>query len=389
MRKSIILLFGISLLFTSFKSYSQNYSGQNTITTAVPFVNIGPDARAGGMGEVGAATEPDAASMHWNPAKLAFIKDDYGIAISYSPWLRGLVNDIDLSYLSGFVRLDDKSTISASLKFFSLGGITFTDKEGLRIGEYKPNEFSVDAGYSRKFSPKFSGAVSARFIYSNLTQGQFVEGVSTKPGTSVAADIGLFYTNELHINWLESSDIGFGFVITNIGSKISYSNDDLAKDFIPTNLRLGPSWLLGIDEYNTIKLSFDLNKLLVPTPSFGEVDSLNPQDDAANTIGVIEGMITSFYDAPGGFSEEMKEIIWTVGAEYWYDRQFGVRAGYFHESNMKGGRKYFTFGVGFRYNVFGLDFSYIAPNGRHGPLDNTLRFTLTFDFNRFSNQAAD
>ena len=385
MRKSIILLFGISLLFTSFKSYSQdNYSGQNTITTAVPFLNIGPDARAGGMGEVGAATAPDAASMHWNPAKLAFIKDDYGIAISYSPWLRKLVNDINLSYLSGFIRIDDKSTIGASLKFFSLGDIQFTDVHGERIGTYRPNEFSFDAGYSRKFSPKFSGAVSARFIYSNLTQGQFVEGVSTKPGTSIAADIGLFYTNKLHINWLESSDIGFGFVISNIGSKISYSNDDLQKDFIPTNLRLGPSWLLGIDEYNTIKLSFDLNKLLVPTPSLG-IDSTG----TAQNIGVIEGMITSFYDAPGGFSEEMKEIIWTAGVEYWYDNQFGVRAGYFHESDMKGGRQYFTFGVGLRYNVFGLDFSYIAPNGRQGPLDNTLRFTLTFDFNRFSNQAAD
>jgi len=255
----------------------------------------------------------------------------------------------------------------------------------VEIGTYRPNEFSLDAGYSRKFSQKFSGAVSARFIYSNLTQGQFVEGVSTKAGTSVAADVAIFYTNELNINWLENSDINFGMAITNIGAKISYSNDDLQKDFIPTNLRLGTSWKMGIDEYNSIRLAFDLNKLLVPTPTLEYDTTLG----RAEEIGVIEGMITSFYDAPGGFSEEMAEIIWNVGAEYWYDNQFGVRAGYFHESNKKGGRQYFTFGVGLRYNVFGLDFSYIAPNGQQGPLDNTLRFTLTFDFNRFRDQGSD
>ncbi len=388
MRKSIILLFGIALLFSTFNIFAQddpNYTGQNTITTAVPFLNIGPDARSGGMGEVGASTAPDAASMHWNPAKLAFIENDFGVSISYSPWLRKLVNDINLSYLSGYVRIDDKSTIGGSLKFFSLGDIQFTDVSGERIGTYRPNEFSLDIAYSRKFSPKLSGAVTNRFVYSNLTQGQFVEGVSTKAGMAYAADIGIYYNSgDMDVNWLEHSDIAFGLAITNIGSKISYSNDDLQKDFLPCNLRLGPSWLMGIDEYNTIRVTFELNKLLVPTPSFG-VDSA----ETALEMGVIEGMFTSFYDAPGGFSEEMKEIIWTVGAEYWYDNQFGVRAGYFHESDMKGGRQYFTFGVGLRYNVFGLDFSYIAPNGQQGPLDNTLRFTLNFDFNRARNSTAN
>ena len=361
---------------------------QNTITTAVPFLNIGPDARSGGMGELGAGTEPDAISMHWNPAKYAFIDKSFGFSVSYSPWLKKLVPDINLAYVTGYAKIDDKQAVAGSLKFFSLGEIAFTDKDGYNYLNARPNEFSIDGAYSRKFSRKFSGAVAARFIYSNLTQGQEVEGTSTKPGTSVAADIALYYKTDMNINWLEYSEFSFGMDISNIGAKISYSNDDLFKDFIPTNFRIGPSWLLGIDDYNSIRFSLDINKLLVPTPPIYYPDSV---DDANNpviykgkdpNVSVVQGMIQSWYDAPGGFSEEMKEFIWIVGMEYWYARQFSVRGGYFHESKMKGGRQFFTLGVGLRYNVFGLDFSYLIPTDQQNPLANTLRFTLTFDFDR-------
>jgi hypothetical protein len=401
--KRLSIVISSLLIFIQF-SWSQNvdeWNGQqatqNTITTAVPFVNIGPDARSGGMGELGAATEPDALSQHWNPAKFAFIEKDMGFAVSYSPWLRELVNDINLAYLSGYKRIDNKSAVAASLKFFSLGDITFTDEYGSVLGNFRPNEFSVDAGYSRKFSEKLSGAVSARFIYSNLTQGQTVAGQSTKPGTSIAADISVFYTSDLQISWLESSKISFGTLISNIGSKVSYSNDDAQKDFIPTNLRFGPSWLMYIDEYNSLRFSLDLNKLLVPTPPiyYRNATGQDSVDATGNKViykgkdpdvSVVQGMIQSFYDAPGGFSEEMKEWIWVVGLEYWYDKQFAVRAGYFHESEMKGNRKFFTLGAGLRYNVFGLDFSYLIPTEQQNPLQNTLRFTLTFDFDGFKNQ---
>lgn len=403
MKRLLIILTGLVLSFgtTYGQANPDEWNGQqatqNTITTAVPFLNIGPDATSGGMGELGAATEPDANSQHWNPAKFAFIEKDMGFAVSYSPWLRELVNDINLAYLSGYKRLNDRSTFSASLKFFSLGDITFTDQDGSVIGNFRPNEFSVDAGYARKFSTKFSGAVAARFIYSNLTQGQTVQGQSTKPGTSVAADVAVFYTTDMNVNWLEGSKFNFGAAITNIGAKMSYSNDDSDKDFIPTNLRFGPSWLMEIDEYNSIRVSIDINKLLVPTPPIYATDSLgNPiTDESGNlviykgmdpNVSVPQGMIQSFYDAPGGFSEEMKEYIWVVGAEYWYDKQFAVRAGYFHESEMKGNRKFFTLGAGLRYNVFGLDFSYLIPTDQQNPLSNTLRFTLTFDFDGVTNK---
>lgn len=402
MKRLLVILSGILLIANL--SNAQNpdeWNGQqatqNTITTAVPFLNIGPDARSGGMGELGVATEPDAMSQHWNPAKFAFIEKDMGFSVSYSPWLRKLVNDINLAYLSGYKKIDDRSTVSASLKFFSLGDITFTEEDGTVIGNFRPSEFSIDAGYSRKFSDKFSGAVVGRFIYSNLTQGQTVQGQSTKPGTTGAADIAMFYTNEFQVNWLESSRINFGATITNIGAKISYSNDDADRDFIPTNLRFGPSWLMEIDEYNSIRLSLDINKLLVPTPPIYALDTSGQPivDGAGNpqiykgkdpNVAVVQGMIQSFYDAPGGFSEELKEFIWVVGAEYWYDKQFAVRAGYFHESDMKGNRQFFTLGAGLRYNVFGLDFSYLIPTQQQNPLQNTLRFTLSFDFDGLSKQ---
>ncbi|MCD4697616.1 MAG: type IX secretion system outer membrane channel protein PorV [Bacteroidales bacterium] len=387
----VIITFNLSLAQNT-DEWNGQQATQNTITTAVPFLNIGPDARSGGMGELGAGTSPDAMSQHWNPAKFAFIDKEMGFSVSYSPWLRKLVNDINLAYLTGYKRIDDKSTVSASLKFFSLGDITFTRDDGSVIGIFRPSEFSLDGGYSRKFSEKISGAVAARFIYSNLTQGQEVSGQSSKPGTSMAADVAFYYTSPINVNWLEASEFSFGAAITNIGAKISYSNDEFDKDFIPTNLRIGPSWLMEIDDYNTVRFSFDLNKLLVPTPPVrsdsttddnGEYIILAGKDD---NVSVAQGMIQSFYDAPSGFSEELKEIIWVVGAEYWYDKQFAIRAGYFNESAMKGDRKFFTLGAGLRYNVFGLDFSYLIPTQQQNPLANTLRFTLTFDFDGFEGE---
>jgi hypothetical protein len=392
----VILIIGNGFSQDTATSYGQHYT-RNTITTAVPFVGIGPDARSGGMGELGAGTEPDAASMHWNPSKYAFINKDLGFSVSYSPWLANLVSDINLAYLSGYKRIDGRSTVAATLKYFSLGEIAFTDENGGSLGNYRPSEFSIDAAYARKFSDKISGSVAGRFIYSNLTQGQVVSGQTTKPGTTGAADVSFFYTDDLSIGWLESSKINFGIDISNIGAKVSYSNDDTYKDFIPTNLRLGPSWLMNIDEFNSFRFSIDLNKLLVPTPPiyatdssgspiYGQDGKLTVFSGKNNDVNVAQGMIQSFYDAPGGFSEEMKEIIWIVGAEYWYAKQFSVRGGYFHESVMKGGRQFFTLGVGLRYNVFGLDFSYLIPTEQQNPLANTLRFTLTFDFEGFKNQ---
>lgn len=396
-RLSLIIICGIILsATTAYSQFDTTFNGQqltrNTITTAVPFVGIGPDARSGGMGELGAGTEPDAASMHWNPSKYAFIEKDMGFSVSYSPWLANLVSDINLAYLAGYKRLDDRSTIAASLKFFSLGEITFTGEEGEFLMNARPNEFSVDAAYARKFSDKVSGSVAGRFIYSNLTQGQMVGNTSTKPGTSIAADVSFFYTDDLSISWLESSKINFGVAMTNIGAKVSYSNDDTYKDFIPTNLRLGPSWLMNIDDYNSFRFSLDLNKLLVPTPPIRSTTEKDVDgnyiilDGLDDNVSVAKGIYQSFYDSPGGFSEEMKEVIWIIGAEYWYAKQFSVRGGYFHESVMKGGRQFFTLGVGLRYNVFGLDFSYLIPTEQQNPLANTLRFTLTFDFEGFKNQ---
>jgi hypothetical protein len=392
MKRFSLIFTGILLCFGFLQSQNPDeWNGQqptrNTITTAVPFLGIGPDARSGGMGELGAATEPDATSMHWNAAKYAFIDKQFGFSVSYSPWLKKLVPDINLAYVSGYAKIDDQSAVAGSLKFFSLGEIAFTDNTGYNYLNARPNEFSIDGAYARKFSPKISGAVAARFIYSNLTQGQEVEGTTTKAGTSIAADVDFFYTDDLSIPWLESSEISFGAAITNIGAKISYSNDDILKDFIPTNLRIGPSWLMNIDEFNSFRFSIDLNKLLVPTPPIlsdsidasGNYIILAGMDD---NVSVPKGMYQSFYDAPGGFSEEMKEFIWVVGVEYWYAKQFSVRGGYFHESMMKGGRQFFTLGVGLRYNVFGLDFSYLIPTEQQNPLANTLRFTLVFDFGK-------
>jgi hypothetical protein len=397
------LIFIIFLFFVLGYSRGQNVDewagqdGSRVITTAVPFLIIAPDSRAGGMGEAGVASDPDANSMHWNPAKYAFIDKKFGFATSYSPWLRALVNDINLAYLAGFYKIDDRQTIAASLLFFSLGDITFTDEFGENLGTYKPNEFSIDATYSRKFSENISGAVAARFIYSNLTQGQFVQGAETSAGTSIAADAAVYYKKEVDMGNI-ASEISWGINLSNIGSKISYSKTATKKDFIPTNLRIGAGLKMLFDDYNTLAVLVDFNKLQVPTPPIYERDSSgNPVYDDENNpviyrgmdpnVSPVAGIIQSWYDAPNGFSEEMAEWAIATGLEYWYAEQFSIRAGFFYEDASKGNRKFFTVGAGLRYSVFGLDLSYLIPVEQQNPLENTLRFTLHFNFDSASNKS--
>lgn len=402
--KHVLLSCLISGLFlvSGSKSFAQQSTviGQelNTITTAVPFLQIGPDARSGGMGEVGGASAPDANSLHWNPAKYSYLKSDMGFSLSYSPWLRALVSDINLAYLSGYKKLGDDQAIAGSLLYFSLGDIVFTNVTGDVVGNYRPNEFAISGAYSRMLTNRLSGAVSARFIHSNLTQGQEVAGSSTKPGNSVAADIAIYSEHPFEMNNIEGATFAWGINISNIGAKISYSDDNTQRDFIPTNLRLGTNLTLDIDDFNKLSFMLDFNKLLIPTPPVYETDSSGAiiYDDNNNPIifkgrdpnvSVPVGMFQSFFDAPGGLTEELHEVIIAAGIEYWYDNQFALRAGYFHEHATKGNRKFFTLGAGLRYNVFGLDFSYLIPTDQLNPLGNTLRFTLHFDFDAFRKQS--
>ncbi len=390
----MIKLFRLFLLATIFVFVSETImaqattSGANTITTAVPFLSITPDSRAGGMGDAGVALTPDVSSQHWNAAKYVFMGSDMGVGLSYSPWLRNLVDDINLAYLSGYKKLGDVQAISASLRYFSLGDIVFTSEFGEIQGQQSPNEFAIDFAYSRLLSETFSGAVAIRYIRSDLTGGQLVNGVETHAGNSFATDVSFYYHNEFRKS-RKDNIFAAGINIQNIGAKISYTDGEV-KDFLPTNLMLGAAYTTELDDYNTFTFSFEANKLLVPTPP---VDSTIYDPDGVilpagvnSDIGPIAGIFKSFADAPGGFKEEMQEISFGVGAEYWYNKQFSIRAGYFYEHENKGNRKYFTAGAGLRLNVFGLDFSYLLPTQRNHPLENTLRFTLSFDVDAFGNQ---
>ncbi|MFL2568372.1 MAG: type IX secretion system outer membrane channel protein PorV [Flavobacteriales bacterium] len=393
MKKIISLTLASILCYVSF---SQNVTGVdeigrdnlNTITTAVPFLLISPDSRAGGMGDVGVATSPDANSLHWNPAKFAFVEDEVGFAVSYVPWLRALVPDINLSYLAGYKKLNKNEAIAMELRYFTLGDITFTDVIGNNLGQYKPSEFALGSAYSRKLSDQFSLAISGRYIYSNLTGGQSAGGITTNAGQSIAADVAGYYRKDIRIA-KKDMQLALGANVSNIGNKVRYTETS-TRDFIPINLRLGTALNADLDEYNKISFAFDINKLLVPTPPIYN-DSIDGQIDFGQdpNVSVVSGIFQSFGDAPGGFSEEMREINYSIGTEYWYDDQFAVRAGYFNEHNTKGGRKFFTFGSGVKYNVFALDFSYLinasrAINGNN-PLANTMRFTLIFDFGAMEN----
>jgi hypothetical protein len=381
MKIRILLLLVCGLMIS--RTYAQEQP--NVITTAVPFLTIAPDARGGGMGDMGASTSPDAYSMFWNPAKYAFIDKSFGFGIGYVPWLRGLVNDIGLASVVGFGKFGDKQAIAASLRFFSMGEVMFTNDVGQELGAVKPNEWAIDVTYARKFSREFSGAVAGRFIYSNLVPVDY-GNYNVEPGITGAADVALYYHHEMEISGLNKASIDFGLDISNIGAKISYSSSSTLSDFIPTTLRLGPSFTMDIDEYNRVMIGFDLSKLLVPTPPIYYPDSVGPDGKKViekgmdPDVSVIQGMIQSFYDAPYGFKEEMQEIMIAAAAEYWYNKLFSIRAGYFYESKYKGDRQFFTLGAGLRYNVFGLDFSYLIPIKQNNPLQNTLQFTLLFNF---------
>lgn len=354
----------------------------NTVATAVPFLRIAADARSAAMGDVGIAISPDPNAMHFNASKLVFIDEDFAMSATYTPWLRALgLNDVYLAYLSSALKLDDLQSLGFSLRYFSLGSIQFTDANGEPLNTGRPNEFEVAVAYSRKLSDKFAAAVTGKFIYSNLAAGQQVGGETIEPGVTGAADFSFTYNSELNLG-AQESELTLGLALTNLGSKITYTNS-LERDFLPANIGLGSALKLNLDEYNSLTFAADVNKLLVPTPCQGADCDVNPADGVPDykQQSSIAGILSSFSDAPEGFSEELKELMYSVGVEYWYDNQFAVRAGYFNEHVQKGNRKYFTVGLGLKYNIFGLNFSYLIPTtSQRNPLDNTLRFSLLFDF---------
>jgi len=389
----------------------------NTITTAVPFLIINPETRGGGMGDVGVSTSPDGNSLHWNVAKYAFIEGKSGASISYTPWLRALVPDISLSYLTGYYRIDKMSTVAVGLRYFSLGNIQFTDQFGNNTVQFTPNEFALNAGYSRKLAQRLSGGLSAKFITSNLTGGQTVGGANSKPGRTIAVDLGVFYTNDDLVMFDKDVVVSWGAAISNLGAKISYT-DATTRDFLPINLRLGPTVMWHLNDFNKISASVDFNKYMVPSPpKYAEDANGNFQQDANGNFVISSGLdpdrpvpsavFTSFYDAPGYgdyndagewepisagvLREELNEVSAGIGIEYWYDNQFAFRTGYFTEHFSKGNRKYLTLGAGLKLNVFSLDFSYLISTynvrrnvGTTSPLANTLRFTLSFNFDEMS-----
>lgn len=357
----------------------------NVVTTAVPFLRISPDARAGGMGDLGVATTPDANSSFWNLGKTPFAATKYGVALTYTPWLKDLgLNDVYLLSAAGYYQLDDLQALSASIRYFSLGSIQFTDGAGNNFGEGRPREFGIDVGYSRKLSDRIGIGVALRYINSNLVGGFADQSNIYQAGNAVAGDLSFFYTgaNDVGQGW------NFGGTLTNLGSKIGYTKDATQKDYIPASLSVGTTYRKVFDENNSIQFGVDVHKLLVPTPPSYVTGGDNP-DSVNEEInkkyrdqGVLSSWFSSFNDAPGGFSEELKEFQVSVGAEYSYNDQFFVRTGYFYENKDKGNRKYFTVGVGVKYNVFGLNFSYLVPSGsgvNRNPLSNTLRFGLLLD----------
>lgn len=348
----------------------------NPVTTSVTSQSIAPDARSAGMGDVGAATDPDVVSQYWNPAKYPFNISRAGVAINYTPWLRQLVSDIDLAYVAGYYRIGDYSAVSASLRYFSLGEVQMSNDENLTINPY---EMSFDVAYSLMLSEHFSLGAAVRWIYSDLTY-DFTS--DTAPGSAFAADLSCYYQNYLNIGERECQ-LGLGLNISNIGSKISFGSDNNS-EFIPTNMRLGASLMVPIDEYNRFTIAADANKLLVPTyPKQNEGESTEAYQERVQKdyydVSSISGIFKSFGDAPGGFKEELQEIQWSVGAEYIYHDKFALRAGYHHESENKGNRKYFTVGAGFKMSVFSLDAGYVIATAKSNPLDQTLRFSLSFD----------
>jgi hypothetical protein len=383
-RMKIVSISKVACLLAAFCSFSllsvqaqtnclPNSAGQTTgctktITTAMPFLIIGPDSRSGALGEAGVAIANDANAMHWNPAALAFIPGQFGFSLSYSPWLRSLgIPDINLAYLGGYYNFGEKGgTLGTSLRYFSLGQIDFTTIEGEPAGSDKPNEFAFDVAYARKITSDLSASVALRYAYSRLASNANLS-FDLKPASTFAADLSFFYAKDFSMSQMPAK-FSAGINISNIGAKVSYTEASGQKDFIPTNLRIGYAFKLGVDEYNSLTFTNDFNKLLVPS------------EGGASSKTLIDGIFSSFGDATGGFSEEISEITLSLGMEYWYRELFAARVGYFYEDPQKGNRQFISLGAGVRYNVFGLDFSYLAPLQQNHPLQNTLRFTLTYNF---------
>ena len=381
MSKSVRIVIALIVAAVSLQTKAQDKQNMfNPVNTSVTSQSIAPDARAAGMGDVGAATDPDVNSQYWNPAKYPFCISRADVALNYTPWLRQLVSDMDLVYMAGYYRIGDYSAVSGSLRYFSLGEVqTSSDMEGSGDMTIKPYEMSLDLGYSLMLSETFSLGAAVRWIYSDLTY-DYTE--DTSPGSAFAADISCYYQNYINIGQRECQ-LGLGLNISNIGSKISFGGDDNS-EFIPTNMRLGASLMIPIDEFNRLTIAADANKLLVPTyPQQEEGESTEDYQERVQKdyydVSSISGIFKSFGDAPNGFKEELQEIQWSLGAEYVYNDKFSLRAGYHHESENKGNRKYFTAGAGFRMNVFSLDAGYVMATAKSNPLDQTLRFTLTFD----------
>jgi hypothetical protein len=366
----------------------------NTVVSAVPFLRITPDARSGAMGDVGIAVSADPNTMHFNTSKLVYSEQNSGVSATYTPWLRALgLNDMYLAYLSTYKKINSRQAFGLSARYFSLGEINFTDENGTPTGTGSPTELELNLGFAQKLTERLAVGINAKYVYSNLAAGTSVNGQVAKVGNGFGADLSLTYRKPIRVNG-RKNNITAGLALTNIGTKISYTNS-ANRDYMPANLGLGLAYEINLNEYNSITLAADINKLMVPTPQPAKIlddkknEITNPEYDAGGVIGVpdykeqspVGSIFSSFSDAPDGFKEEIKEFTWGLGFEYWYDKQFAARIGYFNEDKLKGGRKYLTLGFGLKYNIFGLNFSYLVPTtSNRNPLDNTLRFSLLFDF---------
>ena len=397
--KKILFLFAFALIllasptFFAHAQFSQGRTAQTQIDktdellgqdikyriiqTAVPFLSISPDARAAGMGDVGAATSPDANSQHWNAAKYAFAKKSWGVGLSYTPWLKRLIDDMNIYYLTGYKKFGKYEAVALSLRYFDLGDVQLTDDQSNSLGTFSPREWSIDASYSRKLSEHLSIAGTGRFILSNLIGNIGSSATQARAGVSGAVDIGIYGTKDLSLK-AKNANFSYGLVFSNIGRKLTYSGNE-QREFIPMNMRLGGAFTTELDMYNKFTFALDLNKLMVPTT---QVDSA--KQVAARDKTMLSGMFSSFGDAPDGLKEELREVMLSFGAEYWYKDMFSGRVGYFHENKYKGNRKYFTFGLGLRYNWFGLDVAYMVPQQQNNPLGETIRFTLIISPNSSS-----
>jgi len=409
-RKTSFFMGGLALALCAGKVHAQNTSisrselagQQNVITTAVPFLTITPDSRRAGLGDAGVASSPDANSVFWNAASLAFAEKSAGIATSYAPWLRSLVPGISYNYLAGYGKINKRSVIGGSFRFFTFGEINFTDDVGNPLGQFKPSEYAIDVCYASQLSKHWAIGTTLRYINSNLAGTRPLNGITPKVGRSGAGDISAIYKGTMKTKVKdENKEIRYtvGINLQNLGSKITYS-DKTNREFIPANLKIGTAWSYDIDQYNSITGMFDLNKLMVPTPGINVLKSYTGSDSVIDDNGVnitvyertrnddpvISAALKSFADAPGGLKEELKEYNISLGLEYTYAKQFMLRAGYFNEASTKGNRKYATFGFGIRYKVFGLDAAYLVPFVQRHPLQNQLRFSLLFDLGAFTEE---